>query len=128
VEVTPVSDVTSDGSSDPSLRLRLLRELRAMARTATDVVQVASLAEVQGKAASQTPPPAEARGKSPAAPALAPGVGAPALVQVTMQSLQVTGLTWHCATQGTLHQAGRQKWDHILTCNAPDTGHLQKTS
>jgi hypothetical protein len=33
---------------------------------------------VQGKAASQTPPPAEARGKSPAAPAPAPGVGAPA--------------------------------------------------
>jgi hypothetical protein len=29
---------------------------------------------VQGKAASQTPPPAEARGKSPAAPS----VGAPA--------------------------------------------------
>ena len=38
----------------------------------------ASLAEVQGKAASQTPPPAEARGKSPAAPAPAPGIGAPA--------------------------------------------------
>jgi hypothetical protein len=35
---------------------------------------------VQGKAASWTPPPAEARGKSPAAPgpAPAPGVGAPA--------------------------------------------------
>jgi hypothetical protein len=31
---------------------------------------------VQGKAASQTPPPVEARGKSPAAPA--PSVGAPA--------------------------------------------------
>jgi hypothetical protein len=43
------------------------------------VVQGASLAEVQGKAASQTPPPAEARGKSPAAPTLAPGVRAPAL-------------------------------------------------
>jgi hypothetical protein len=44
------------------------------------VVQGASLAEVQGKAVSQTPPPAEARGKSPAAPgpAHAPGVGAPA--------------------------------------------------
>jgi hypothetical protein len=44
------------------------------------VVQGASLAEVQGKAASQTPPLAEARGKSPAAPAPtpAPGVGAPA--------------------------------------------------
>jgi hypothetical protein len=40
------------------------------------VVQGASLAEVQGKAASQTPPHAEVRGKSPAA--LAPGVGAPA--------------------------------------------------
>jgi hypothetical protein len=40
------------------------------------VVQGASLVEVQGKAASQTPPPAEARGKSPASPA--PGVGAPA--------------------------------------------------
>ena len=36
----------------------------------------ASLAEVQGKAASQTPPPAEARRKSPIAPA--PGVSAPA--------------------------------------------------
>jgi hypothetical protein len=41
------------------------------------VVQGASLAEVQGKAASHTPPPAEARGKSPAAPGPAPGVGAP---------------------------------------------------
>jgi hypothetical protein len=41
---------------------------------------VASLAEVQGKAASQTPPPAEARGKSHAAPghAPAPGVSTPA--------------------------------------------------
>jgi hypothetical protein len=42
------------------------------------VVQGASLAEVQGKAASQTPPPAEARGKSLSAPGPAPGVGAPA--------------------------------------------------
>jgi hypothetical protein len=40
------------------------------------VVQGAYLAEVQGKAASQTPPPAEVRGKSPTAPA--PGVDAPA--------------------------------------------------
>jgi hypothetical protein len=40
VEPTPASGVTSDGSSDPSLRLRLLRELRAVARTATDVVIV----------------------------------------------------------------------------------------
>ena len=40
------------------------------------VVQGASLAEVQGKTASQPPPPGKARGKSPAAPA--PGIGAPA--------------------------------------------------
>jgi hypothetical protein len=40
------------------------------------VVQGASLAEVQGKVASQTPSPAESRGKSPAAPAPAPSVGA----------------------------------------------------
>jgi hypothetical protein len=39
VEVTPASSVTSDGSSDPSLRL--LRELHAVARTATGVVVVA---------------------------------------------------------------------------------------
>jgi hypothetical protein len=40
VEVTPASGVTSDGSSDPSLRLRLLQELRVMARTTTGVVVV----------------------------------------------------------------------------------------
>jgi hypothetical protein len=40
VEVTPASGVMSDGSSNPSLRLRLLRELRAVARTATGVVVV----------------------------------------------------------------------------------------
>jgi hypothetical protein len=40
VEVTPASGVMSDGSSDPSLRLWLLRELRVVARTATSVVVV----------------------------------------------------------------------------------------
>jgi hypothetical protein len=40
MEVTPASGVTSDGSGNPSLRLRLLRALRAMARTAIDVVVV----------------------------------------------------------------------------------------
>jgi hypothetical protein len=40
------------------------------------VVQGAPLAEAQGRAASQTPPPAEVRRKSPTAPA--PGVDAPA--------------------------------------------------
>jgi hypothetical protein len=40
VEVTPASSVTSDGSSDPSIWLQLLRVLRAVARTATGVVVV----------------------------------------------------------------------------------------
>jgi hypothetical protein len=40
VEVTPASGVTSDGSSDPSLQLWLLRELCVVARTATGVIVV----------------------------------------------------------------------------------------
>jgi hypothetical protein len=40
VEVTPASSITSDGSSNPSLWLRLLRALRVVARTATGVVVV----------------------------------------------------------------------------------------
>jgi hypothetical protein len=40
VEVTPASNIMSDGSSDPPLRLRLLQELGAVARSATGVVVV----------------------------------------------------------------------------------------
>jgi hypothetical protein len=40
VEVTPASDVASDGSSDPPLRLRLLQALRVVARTTTGVIIV----------------------------------------------------------------------------------------
>jgi hypothetical protein len=40
VEVTPASGVTSDGSSDLSLRLRLLQELCVVAQTAIGVVVV----------------------------------------------------------------------------------------
>jgi hypothetical protein len=40
VEVTPASGVMSDGSSDPSLRLWLLRELYVVAQTVTGVVVV----------------------------------------------------------------------------------------
>jgi hypothetical protein len=63
------------------------------------VVQGASLAEVQGKAASQTPPPAEARGKSPAAPA--PSVGAPT----------------PCAGDDAVSPAG---WTDLTRCDAVD--------
>jgi hypothetical protein len=44
VEVTPACGVVSDGSGDPSLRL--LRELRVVARTATGVVVVSVSARV----------------------------------------------------------------------------------
>jgi hypothetical protein len=40
VEVTPASGVASDGSSDPSLRLQLLRALCAVARTTIGVVVI----------------------------------------------------------------------------------------
>jgi hypothetical protein len=40
VEVTPMSGVMTDGSSDPSLWLLLLQELRVMTRTATGIVVV----------------------------------------------------------------------------------------
>jgi hypothetical protein len=38
VEMTTASDVTSDGSGDPSFQLLLLRRLHVVARTATIVV------------------------------------------------------------------------------------------
>jgi hypothetical protein len=46
MEATPASGVTSDVSSDPPLQLRLLRALRAVARTATDVVIVSVFVRV----------------------------------------------------------------------------------
>jgi hypothetical protein len=78
------------------------------------VVQGASLAEVQGKATSQTPPPAEARGRVLLLLLLVLLLASALLllVQAMMQSLQVTGLTWHHATQRTLRQVRRQKGDH----------------
>jgi hypothetical protein len=145
VEVTPTNGVTSDGSSDPSLRLRLLRKLRAVARTATGVVVVSVSVRVssssrdalrwcrghlwlrcKGKWPLRLHLPLRRGGRVLLLLLLASALLL--LVQATMQSLQVTGLTWHRATQGTLRQAGRQKGDHRLTCSAPDTGHLQKTS
>jgi hypothetical protein len=147
VEVTPASGVTSDGSSDPSLRLRLLRELRAVAQTATGVV----VASVSVRVSSSCRDAMwwcrghhwlRCRGRRPLRLHLLLRRGGRVLlllllllasallllVHVMMQSLQVAGLTWHRATQWTLRQARRQKGYHRLTCSAPDTGHLEKTS
>jgi hypothetical protein len=74
------------------------------------VVQGAPLAEAQGRAASQTPPPAEARVKS--APTLAHGVGANVLVQAAVQSLQVARLSYHHAAQWRLCMARGKERDH----------------
>jgi hypothetical protein len=46
VEVTTMSDVTSDGSSDPSLWLLPLRELCVVARTAIIVVSISIFVKV----------------------------------------------------------------------------------
>jgi hypothetical protein len=147
VEVTPTSGVTSDGSSDPSLRLRLLRKLHDVARTATGVVVVSVSVRVsyssrdalrwcrghlwlrcRGRRPLRLHLLLRRGGRVLLLLLLLPASALLLLVKAMMQSLQVTGLTWHCATQGTLCQARRQKWDHIFTCSAPDMGHLQKTS
>jgi hypothetical protein len=122
VEVTPASGVTSDGSSDPSLRLRLLRELRVVAPTATGIVAVS--VSVRVSSSSRDALLLKRGGRVLLLLLLATTLLL--LVQVTMQSLQVAGLTWHRVTQWTLHRARRQKGDHRLTCSAPKTSHLQK--
>jgi hypothetical protein len=84
VEVTIASSVMSDGSDDPTFRL-LLRELSTMVWAAIVVVSVGVSsdssssrwgAQLWCRGASQTPPPAKARRKSPTAPS--PNAGAPA--------------------------------------------------
>jgi hypothetical protein len=144
VEVTPASSVTSDGSSDPSLQLRLLRELRVVARTATSVVVISVSVKVSSSSRDalwwcRGHLWLRCRGRQPLRLHLTLRRGGRVLlllvlllllllasallllVQALMLSLQMTGLTWHRATQWTLCQARRQKGDHRLTCSAPDT-------
>jgi hypothetical protein len=146
VEVTPARGVTSDGSSDPSFRLWLLRKLRVVARTATGVVGSVSVRvssssrdarrwcrghlwlRCSGRRPLRLHLPLRRGGRVLLLLLLLLASALLLLVQVTMQSLQLAGLTWHRAMQGTLRQARRQKWDHRLTCGAPDTSHLQKIS
>jgi hypothetical protein len=114
VEVTPASGVTSDGSSDPSLWLRLLRKLRAMARTATGVIVVSVSVSVRVSSISRDALRwcrghlwLRCRGRRPLRLHLPLRRGRRVLlllllllasallllVQAMMQSLQVTGLT-----------------------------------
>jgi hypothetical protein len=110
VEVTPASGVTSDGSSDPSIRLRLLRKLRAVARTATGVAVVSVSVRVSSSSRDalrwcRGHLWLRCRGKRPLRLHLPLRQGGRVLlllllasallllVQATMQSLQVAGLT-----------------------------------
>jgi hypothetical protein len=125
MEVTPASGVTSDVSSDPSLRLWLLRKLYVVARTATGVIVVSVSVSVRVSSSSQDALRwcrghlwLRCRGRRPLRFHLLLRRGGRVLlllvlllllasallllVQATMQSLQLTGLTWHHATQGTL--------------------------
>jgi hypothetical protein len=121
VEVTPESGVTSDGSSNPSLRLRLLRELRTVARTAIGVVVISVFVRVSSSSQDalwwcRGHLWLGCRGRRPLRLHLLLRRGGRVLlllvlllalallllVQATNQSLQVTGLTWHRATQWTL--------------------------
>jgi hypothetical protein len=131
VEVTPVSGVASDGSSNPSLRLWLLRDLRVVARTATSVIVVSVSVRVSSSSRDalwwcRGHLWLRCRGRRPPRLHLLLRQGGRVLVllllllasallllmKATVQSLQVTGLTWHRATQWTLRQARRQKGDH----------------
>jgi hypothetical protein len=114
VEVTPTSGVTSDGSSNPSLWLRLLRELRVMARTTTGVVVISVSVRVSSSSRDalgwcRGHLWRRCRGRWPLKLHLSLRRGGRVLllllasallllVQATMQSLQVVKLTWHRAT------------------------------
>jgi hypothetical protein len=131
MEVTPTSSVASDGSSDPSIQLLLLRALRVVAQTTTGVVVVSISVRVSSSSRDalwwcRGHLWLRCRGKLPPILHLLLRRGGRVLlllvlllalvllllVQATMQSLQVTGLTWHRATQWALRQARRQKGDH----------------
>jgi hypothetical protein len=114
VEMTPTSGVTSDGSSDPSLWLRLLRELCVVARTTTGVVIVSVSVSVRVSSSIRNVLGwcrghlwLRCRGRRPLRLHLSMRRGGRVLlllllllasallllVQAMMQSLQVTGLT-----------------------------------
>jgi hypothetical protein len=126
VEVTPASDIASDGSSDPSLRLLLLRDLCVVARTATGVVIVIKVSSSSRDALwwcrghlwlrcrRRLPPRLHLLLRQGGRVLLLLLLASVLLllVQATMQSLQVARLTCHRAAQWALRQARGQKGDH----------------
>jgi hypothetical protein len=126
MEMTTMSGVTSDESGDPSFRLLLLRNLRAMDQTAT-VVVVSDRVSTSSLGAlwwCRWHLPLRRRRGMPRRLHLLPRRGgrvmlllplASALlliVKAAVQSLQVTQLSYHRTTQWKLHKARRQERDH----------------
>jgi hypothetical protein len=113
VEVTPVSGVVSDGSSDPSLRLLLLQELCVVAQTTIGVVVVSISVKVSSSSRDalwwcRGHLWLRCRGRLPPRLHLLLRRGGRVLLllllmQATMQYLQVARLTRHRATQRVLH-------------------------
>jgi hypothetical protein len=124
-KVTPASDIASDGSSDPSLRLLLLRDLCVVARTATDVVVIKVSSSSRDalwwcrghlwlRCRRRLPPRLHLLLRQGGRVLLLLLLASVLLllVQATMQSLQVARLTCHRAAQWALRQARGQKGDH----------------
>jgi hypothetical protein len=128
MEVTPVSGITSDGSSDPSLWLLLLQELRAVARTATVVVISVSIrvsssshdalwwcrGHIWLRCRGRLPPRLHLllRRGGRVMLLLLLASALLLLMQAMMQSLQMARLTYHRAAQWALRKARGQKGDH----------------
>jgi hypothetical protein len=128
VEVTLASGITSDGSSDPSLQLLLLRGLRDVPRTGTGIVIVVlvrvsfssrdALWWCRGRlwlrCMEKLPPRLHLLLRQGGRVMLLLLLASVLLllVQATMQSRQMARLTRHRATQWALHQARGQKGDH----------------
>jgi hypothetical protein len=131
VEVTPTSGVMSEGSSDPSLRLLLIRELRDVAQTTTDIIMVFVSVRVSSSSRDalwwcRGHLWLRCRGRLPPRLHLLLRRGGRVLlllllllasallllVQATMQSLQVARLTCNRAAQWALRKARGQKGDH----------------
>jgi hypothetical protein len=126
VEVTLASGIASDGFSDPSLGLLLLRELHVVARTATGVVVIVSIwvssssrdalwwcrGHLWLRDRGRLPPRLHSMLRRGGRVLLLLASVLLLLMQATMQSLQVARLACHRAAQSALHQVRGQKGDH----------------
>jgi hypothetical protein len=144
MEVTPASGVTSDGSDNPSLRLRLLWKVGVVARVVvvTSVVRVSSSSYSSDRDAQWWCKGRVQRGHRRASPhrlylLLKRGRRALLLqllsstllllVQAAVQPIQMARLTSHRMVKRALRESRRQERNDWLPCGVSKTSHLQKT-